>query len=54
MNYSNLNLISKQYVNTKNASMKIKSETTATKIEENVSIPSEKFEVPKDVVMTER
>jgi len=36
-----------------NSSMEMKSETVATKIEENVSIPSDKFEVPKDVVMTD-
>jgi hypothetical protein len=36
-----------------NASMKMKTETIATKVEENVSIPSDKFEVPKDVVMTD-
>jgi hypothetical protein len=36
-----------------NPSMKMKTETIATKIEENVSIPADKFEVPKDVKMTE-
>jgi hypothetical protein len=36
-----------------NASMKMKTETVATKVEENVSIPADKFEVPKDVVMKE-
>ncbi|MEO5647406.1 MAG: hypothetical protein ABIQ56_03530 [Chitinophagaceae bacterium] len=30
-----------------------KLKTVATKIEENVSIPADKFEVPKGVVMTD-
>jgi hypothetical protein len=34
-----------------NASMDLKTSTTATKIEENVAIPAEKFEVPAGVVM---
>lgn len=38
---------------TDNAQYKMKSETVATKIEENVSIPADKFEVPKDVKMTD-
>jgi hypothetical protein len=31
----------------------ITAKTTATKIEENVSVPAEKFEVPKDIKLTE-
>ena len=38
---------------TDNTEYKIKSETVATKIEENVSIPTDKFQVPKDVKMTD-
>ena len=37
-----------------NASMKMKSETVATKIEENVAIPADKFDVPTGVVMSDR
>jgi hypothetical protein len=36
-----------------NPSMKMKTETVATKVEENASIPAEKFEVPKDVKMVD-
>lgn len=36
-----------------NSAMKMKSECVATKIEENVSIPADKFEVPKDVKLTD-
>jgi len=35
-----------------NASSKMRSVTLATKIEENASIPADKFEVPKDIVIT--
>lgn len=36
-----------------NASMKMKTETVATSIKENAIIPTDKFEVPKDVRITE-
>lgn len=38
---------------TDNPQYKIKSETVATKIEENVSISADKFEVPKDIKLTD-
>ena len=38
---------------TDNPEMKMKTVAVATKIEENVSMPSDKFEIPKDVKLTD-